>query len=283
MTMFQRAGTLRSVAVGDIRVSYVPDGAVKMVPRFLFPGTSDGDWAENAEFLDSSGWLTISSGALLIERGQRAVLIDAGFGPYPEPVSRLEYGIARMYGGGLLDNLRALGRQPGDIEAIAITHLHVEHVGWAGDPAFAHSACLLSQTEWDNREAEYGVTEDVLAAIAPRFRPVADGDEILTGVTTLALPGHTPGQIGFEVAAGGERLLSFADVLHSPVQVTHPDWALAGDLVPQESAATRHAVLGRLADQRALGFGIHFADAGFGTVRRTGTGFGWEPLASAAE
>src|SRR5215469_8387841 len=115
MNRFQRAGTLRSVQIGDIRVSYLPDGAVKMVPRFLFPGTSDRDWIENARFLDSSGWLTISSGGLLIERRNRAVLIDAGYGPYPEPVSRPEYGIAQMYGGALLDNLSALGRQPGDV------------------------------------------------------------------------------------------------------------------------------------------------------------------------
>lgn len=277
MDRFQRAGTLRSVQIGDIRVSYVPDGAVKMVPRFLFPGAADSDWIKNARFLDSSGWLTISSGGLLIERGRRAVLVDIGFGPYPEPVSRPEYGMAQMYGGALLDNLRALGREPGDIEAIAITHLHVEHVGWAADPAFAGAAFLLSQTEWDTRKAEYGVTEEILAAIKPRFRPVADGEEILPGVSALALPGHTPGQMGFEVAAGGEYLLSFADVFHSPVQVTHPDWVLMGDLVPEKSAATRRAVLDRLADERALGFGIHFADAGFGTVRRAGTEFTWEP------
>jgi glyoxylase-like metal-dependent hydrolase (beta-lactamase superfamily II) len=275
---FQQAGTLRSAQIGDIRVSYVPDGAVKMVPRFLFPGTSDSDWTENACFLDSSGWLTISSGGLLVERGHRAVLIDAGFGPHPEPVSRPEHGMAQMYGGALLDNLSALGRQPGDIEAIAITHLHVEHVGWAAEPAFAHAACLLSQTEWDARKAEYGVTEDVLAAIAPRFRPVAGGQEILPGVSAVALPGHTPGQMGVEVTSGGEHLLAFADVLHSPVQVTHPDWVLAGDLVPGESTAMRRAVLSRLADQQTPGFGIHFADVGFGTVRRTGTEFTWEPL-----
>jgi glyoxylase-like metal-dependent hydrolase (beta-lactamase superfamily II) len=278
MNEFQRAGTLRAVQIGEIRVTYVPDGAVKMVPGFLFPETVEADWRENARFLDRSGWLTISCGGLLIERGDRAILVDAGYGPHPEPVSRPEYGMALAYGGGLMDNLAATGRQPRDIEAIAITHLHVEHVGWTADPAFAHAACLLSPTEWAGRKAEYGVTEDVLAAIAPRFRPVVTGEEILPGVSALALPGHTPGQLGFEVVSGGEQLLAFADALHSPVQVTHPEWSLVGDLVPGKSAATRHTILNRLADQRALGFGIHFADAGFGTVSRSGTGFTWEPL-----
>jgi glyoxylase-like metal-dependent hydrolase (beta-lactamase superfamily II) len=278
MDEVRRAGRLRSVEVGDIRVSYVPDGAVKMVPRFLFPETSDDDWGENGRYLDGSGWLTISSGGLLVEHGSRAVLIDAGYGPYPEPVSRPEFGIAQMYGGALIDNLKALGRRPRDVEAIAITHLHVEHVGWAAHPDFAHAACLVSPTEWDSRRAEYGVTEEVLGAIEPRYRPITDGEEILPGLTALALPGHTPGQMGFEVASGDERLLAFADVLHSPIQVTHPDWILVGDLVPEETAAMRRAVLDRLAQDQIKGFGIHFADVGFGTVRRVGAEFSWEPL-----
>jgi hypothetical protein len=38
------------------------------------------------------------------------------------------------------------------------------------------------------------------------------------------------------------------------------------------------AVLSRLADRQALGFGIHSADAGFGRVCRTGTELTREPL-----
>ncbi|WP_432841162.1 MBL fold metallo-hydrolase [Dactylosporangium sp. CA-092794] len=269
---------LRQVQVGALRVSFVPDGAVKMVPRFLFPGTSETDWADNARFLDDAGRLTISSGALLVEHGDRAVLIDAGYGPYPEPVSRMEYGIAEMYGGALLDNLRRLGREPRDIEAIAITHLHIEHVGWAAHPAFAHAPCLLSDTEWSGRAATPGVSEQVLTAIGQRFRPVSAAEPILPGVTALALPGHTPGQTGYLLTSGDARLLAFADVMHSAVQVSHPDWPLLGESSPEESAAVRRQVLRRLADERAIGFGIHFADVTFGTVRQTGDAFSWEPL-----
>jgi glyoxylase-like metal-dependent hydrolase (beta-lactamase superfamily II) len=275
MSRLQQPGTLRSVLVGDFRVSYVPDGAVKMVPSFLFPGTSDADWAKEADFLDESGWLTISSGGLLVERGDRAVLIDAGFGPRPDPVARMEFGIAQMYGGGLLDNLRRLGREPGDIDAIAVTHLHVEHVGWLGHPAFAKVPCLLSAAEWDQRAGTLGVTDEIFEAIAARLRTVGDGEEIMPGVTALALPGHTPGQMGFEV---GRRLLAFADVMHSAVQVTHPDWTVLGEKSPADSEVARRHMLNRLADEEVIGFGIHFADVAFGTVRRSEDGFAWDPL-----
>jgi hypothetical protein len=72
----RQAAGIRTVQVGDARVSYVPDGVVKMVPTSLFPSTSQDTWEENSQYLDESGWLTISAGGLLIERGDRAMLVD---------------------------------------------------------------------------------------------------------------------------------------------------------------------------------------------------------------
>lgn len=278
--------TIRSVQLGEVKLSYVPDGMVKMVPPSLFPGTTDESWARHGEYLDESGWLTISAGGLLIEHGDRAMLVDAGFGPFPEPMSMMEHGMATMHGGAQLDNLKRLGRDPEPVEAVAITHPHLEHLGWAAHPApgeslpaFAHAKYLLSQTEWDNRHATYGVTEQIADALAPRVHVVADGDEVFPGVRAVALPGHTAAQVGYTVTSTDARLFAFADVLHSPVQVVNPDWAIVGEPAPDESAALRRRVLGRLADEDLTGFGIHFADVPFGEVRRTDQGFDWEPLA----
>jgi glyoxylase-like metal-dependent hydrolase (beta-lactamase superfamily II) len=268
---------LRSVDLGPLRVSFVPDGAVKMVPTFLFPQTTERDWSENAEHLDDNGWLTISSGGVLIERGERAILFDVGYGPYPEPTSNLTYGMATMYGGAFLDNLRLLGRDPSGIEAIAISHLHVEHVGWAADPAFTHVPFLLSEAEWATRKAEHGVTQEVLDAMTPRFQPIVDGDELLPGVTAVTLPGHTPGQMGFEAVGPVDRLLGFADVFHSPVQIAHPDWPLVGDPDPEQSARTRKRILDHLRDESTIGFGMHFADVVFGRVSEKDGETLWEP------
>lgn len=170
----RRPARIRSLRVGDLRVSYVPDGAVRMVPRGLFPATSDETWVRNAPYLDPSGWLTISAGGLLIEHGERAMLVDAGYGPFAEPVSMMEHGMASMYGGSLLESLAALGRTPREIEAVAITHLHIEHVGWAAHPgpdstrpAFGQAAYLVSRGEWEDRHTTFGVTEEIADALAP--------------------------------------------------------------------------------------------------------------------
>ena len=70
---FRRPGTPRSLELGSLRVSFVPDGVVKMVPAMLFPGMSPEDWADHRLLLDDSGWLTITSGGLLVEAGDRAL------------------------------------------------------------------------------------------------------------------------------------------------------------------------------------------------------------------
>ncbi|MET9826499.1 MBL fold metallo-hydrolase [Streptomyces sp. NPDC006349] len=282
----RRPARIRSLRVGELSVSYVPDGAVKMVPRSLFPATTDETWARNGPYVDPSGWLTISAGGLLIEHGERAMLVDAGYGPFTEPVSMMEHGMASMYGGSLLESLATLGRSPHEIETVAITHLHVEHLGWAAhpepgasQPAFGHAAYLVSHREWEERHTTFGVTEQVADALAPRVRAVSDGDEVFPGVRAVALPGHTAGQMGYEVTSGDDCLLAFADVLHSPAQVAHPDWAIVGEPAPDVSAGLRREVLGRLADEGIVGFGIHFADVPFGRVRRAGDAFAWQPLA----
>ncbi|GHJ37394.1 MBL fold metallo-hydrolase [Streptomyces sp. TS71-3] len=281
----RRPGGIHTVQVGEHRVSHVPDGAVKMVPQSLFPATSQATWEENAQYLDASGWLTISAGGLLIEHGGRAMLVDCGYGPFPEPVSAMDHGMASMYGGSFLDGLRKLGRTPESVEAVALTHLHVEHVGWAAHPepgaeapVLGHADYLLSGAEWDGRHTTYGVTEQVIRALEPRVKIVADGDEVFPGVRAVALPGHTDGQTGYTITSGDARLFAFADVFHSPVQVAHPDWAIVGEPDADASARVRRRVLEQLADEGTVGFGVHFADVPFGRVRRVEQDFAWEPL-----
>ncbi len=281
----RRPSLTRSLQVGDLRVSYVADGASSIRARFLIPEATEEDWARQGRYLDDDGCLTLSAGGLLVERGERALLIDAGFGPFSSTPAGLEHpSVARMYGGGLLDNLRQLGRSPQDVEAIAVTHLHVEHVGWAANPepgsstpAFTRAEVLVSETEWAARQAGYGVTQAALDTMAPRVRAVADGDEVFPGVRAVALPGHTPGQLGYTITSGGSTVFAFADVLHSPVQVAYPQWATIGE-DPQAGPAARRRVLEALADQDTIGYGVHFADVVFGRVRRQGTGFTWHPL-----
>lgn len=253
-----RAAGIRTIELGELKVSYVPDGLVYLPGLSWLPATTEKFWARYPEYLDEGGNLVASIGGLLVEHGERAMLIDAGVGPVSHPA---EPGNAHgaIRGGDLLDNLAALGRRPEEIEAVAITHLHLDHTGWLlHDPRpFRGAEVLLTEREW----AADGDPE-----LAPQVRTADDGEEIFPGVRVSLALGHTPGHAAYVLSSGGRRLIAFGDALHSPVQIAHPELPAAPDHDPAESTASRRRLVAELAEPDTLGFGIHFADAQFGHV-----------------
>lgn len=277
----RRPGRIRSIQLGDMKVSFVPDGAIEGRPRSWLPDTTDAVWDTHRRYLDDSGYLVASIGGLLIETGDRALLIDAGFGPHSLPAEPGSPNGA-IRSGALLDNLAKLGRRPEHIEAVAFTHLHPDHLGWAchpapgsDRPAFAHANYLVAEPEWDSHEPS---DLETTTAFAPRLHTVTDGEEIFPGVEVRITAGHTPGHAEYLIASGGQRLIAFGDALHSPIQADHPEWSCVYDHNPIHAAEHRHYLLTELEEPNTIGFGIHFADAVFGRIDRDDSRPAWRPL-----
>jgi glyoxylase-like metal-dependent hydrolase (beta-lactamase superfamily II) len=116
---------VRSVALVDVRATYVVDGAMELRVDRFFPDVPARYWADHPEACARPGWVAASAGGLLVQRQGRSMLIDAGLG-----VGRSDSGVAATNSGALLDTLIALGHVPQDVEALAFTHLHTDHTGW---------------------------------------------------------------------------------------------------------------------------------------------------------
>jgi glyoxylase-like metal-dependent hydrolase (beta-lactamase superfamily II) len=279
----RRPAGIRSLSLGDTTVTYVPDGEVRLSARGWLPATTAEVWAERPEYLDESGNLVASIGGLLVERGDRALLIDAGFGP---EAWEAEPGGVRgaIHGGALLDNLGALGRKPEEIEAVAITHLHPDHLGWAwhpspgaDEPAFTGADYLVSEPEWAERHLA-GTSGEVLEVLRPRVRTVTEGEEIFPGVRVLLTPGHTAGHAAYVISGAGRRLIAFGDAFHSSIQMEHPEWWAAPDHDRDRSTSFRRTLVDELTTAGTIGFGIHFADVQFGRVQAAAGGPSWRPV-----
>ncbi|MEQ4716833.1 MBL fold metallo-hydrolase [Nonomuraea sp. B19D2] len=284
----RRPSPIRSLELGDLKVTYVPDGVVRLKPYGWLPGTTERDWSDNAAYLDDTGNLVASIGGLLVEHGERALLIDAGVGPLSQPDDPGNPRIGAIGGGDLLDNLAKLGRRPEEIEAVAFTHLHLDHIGWAWHPApgsdrpaFTGADYLFAEPEWDQRHLsnEQGTTNEMLAGLAPHVRTVREGEEIFPGVRVLLTPGHTAGHTTYMITSGDRRLIAFGDALHTSAQIRHPDWSAAPDLDSAESTVHRHRLVKELMRPDTIGFGGHFADVVFGRVDDTADGPIWVPVA----
>ncbi|WP_394430839.1 MBL fold metallo-hydrolase [Streptomyces sp. SGAir0957] len=270
----RRPSAVCSVQVGDLKVSYVPDGAMLLKPSPPLPhGTAH---------LNDTAHLVANTGGLLVQLGDRALLIDAGFGPHSVPEDPAHPYVGAVHGGSLLDNLGRLGTRPDEIEVVAFTHLHTDHIGWActDPPVFTRATFAVPKSEWENRHDVPGPTPKALAALERRLRLVSPGEEVFPGVQALALPGHTAGHTGFTLTSRGRRLLAFGDALHSPLQVRHPEWFAVPDGAPAQSVRHRRHLISELRRPDTLGFGIHFADVVFGQVVPDGAGENavWHPL-----
>jgi glyoxylase-like metal-dependent hydrolase (beta-lactamase superfamily II) len=217
------------------------------------------------EFTDTDGLMGVNFGGFLVQTGDRVVVIDAGIGGGAIPELPI---------GTFPDRLRAAGVEPEDVDTVIFTHLHFDHVGWAGLFTRAeHHAHAIDWAYWvtdANPETGPG-REDFGAIPAPeRLAPLADTivlhegerSEIVPGITLRLAPGHTPGHC---IVEAGEHVL-LADAAHNPAQLLSDDYESVTDVDPQLARTTRAALAEELAGSGALITMTHDAGNRFGRL-----------------
>ncbi|NJL58002.1 hypothetical protein HC928_24930 [bacterium] len=101
--------------------------------------------------------------------------------------------------------------------------------------------------------------------------------EIIPGVSAVALPGHTPGQMGLLIESDGEKLLHIADAAHAIPQMSRPEWSPRFDSDKAQAAQTRTAVFARIIRQNLRVQAYHFPFPGQGTIREADSARTWWP------
>ena len=240
----------------------------------LFPAVPADAWelyrALYPELFAGSMWRVPVTSYLLQARGL-IVLVDTAIGPPETTDWPLEHA------GGLPAGLAELGVEPGDVDVVFLTHVHVDHVGWNADadgtPLFPNARYLIHPDglmwAFDARsEAPY--VQRCLRSVTKRrlVDDVRGGEEIVPGVATVDLPGHLPGQLGLRI---GDEAVLLADAAVHPALLDEPAWVYLWDHDAESSVATRDRVLPVLVDQDVLVVCGHYPEGGIGrVVRRDG-------------
>jgi len=283
--------------LGDFEVSVVTDG----IARFKFADDHVGNKtraevnaALAAEHLEPDV-MTTPYNPVVINTGSKLVLIDTGTG-------EANYIKTKGVGGQLLANLVAAGLDPDAIDAVIISHYHGDHVNGLlkanGALAFPNAEILVPAPEhqyWtDDGEmsrAPKGRVESLFKSnrqvfsgeVLKRLRTYEWGKEVLSGITAVGTPGHTPGHTSFVVASGSDSVYVQSDVTHVPfLFARHPDWHAFYDQDPIMAETTRRKVYDMLVADKMRVQGFHYPFPSLAHVERAGGGYreipvGWSP------
>lgn len=179
-----------------------------------------------------------------------------------------------------LERLLATGVALEEITHVLCTHLHPDHAGWNTRlidgrwvPTFPNATYIFGRKELAHaKNAERDVwLENVLPVIAAGQAAIVDSDhQIEDGIWLEPTPGHTPGHVAVHLESGGEHAVMWGDLLHSPAQCVHPDWAYRRDVSPAESTASRRRVLEAAAEGNHLILPAHFPSPSVGRIKARG-------------
>jgi glyoxylase-like metal-dependent hydrolase (beta-lactamase superfamily II) len=274
------ADTTLAFKLGDIAGHIISDGEVPYATDFVYPNAPVEELrAGLAGRLDERGELWLPYHCLLITTPSQNLLIDAGLG-------RAMAAAWKVPAGRMLEGLAQLGFSPNDIDVVVISHAHPDHIGGLSDgtnPTFPSARHVIEAREWacwtdENQLARLpddltGTARTVLPLLARAdLVEVVRGEvELIPGVRLVPAPGHTIGHCVVAFGAGSRQAIFLADTVLDRLQLTHPEWVSAVDMLPDETIATRTRLQDEAARDSSLVLAYHVA--GTGHIERDDGGY----------
>jgi glyoxylase-like metal-dependent hydrolase (beta-lactamase superfamily II) len=292
-----------SYAAAPLRESQAPGfyrtkvGAFEVTALLDATSTFDPHWLRTdsatvqplaARHLQRPEEMTGTVSAFLINTGSKLILVDTGAGGF--------WGGPAF--GHLGGNLRASGYRAEQIDLVLLTHLHADHVAGLRSPdgkrKFRNATVSMLKADsdfWLSKEiASKAPPEakeffDLAQASAKpylaagKWKPIESGHEVVPGIRSRPIAGHTPGHTGYEVTSNGQSLLIVGDAVHvAQVQLERPDIGVVFDVDGPTADKSRAALFEEAARTGQLIGGQHLPFPSLGRLRKEGVGYVWVPL-----
>lgn len=256
-------------------------GMFGVVPKSIWNRTNPAD---------SNNMIDIAARCLLIEDGDRLILIDTGMG---DKQSDKFFGYYYRWGDHSIDkSLAAHGFHRDDITDVFMTHLHFDHCGgsiqWNKDhtgyePAFKNARFWSNKDHWEwatkpnAREKASFLKENILPMeesgqlnfIERTNGPFQNTSELGFGI--LFVDGHTDKQMIPHINYQGKTLVFMADLLPTAGHIPLP-YVMGFDTRPLLTLPEKEAFLTTAANEEFLLFMEHDAHNEILTVQKTEKG-----------
>ena len=289
---------MKPIQLGRMTVHKIHEIDVALPIQLPLPDITPGHLARLAEWFHDPQHITgdpatsqvdLSNHSWVVELDGQTILIDGCNGNHKHRSLPFADRLDTRY----LDNLRAAGFAPEDIDLVLCTHLHSDHVGWNTRlengrwvPTFPRARYLFGRRDFEYlrncRPGEDFSHEAFLDSIVPVMEAgrgeLVDEDsavhrEIGNGVWLEPAFGHSAGSCTINAEAGGAPALFWGDVVHHPAMLVCPQLLCNFDHDRETARAVRLALLDRVADSGTMCFPAHFRGCSAGEVLRDGDAY----------
>ena len=266
--------------LGSIEATVVSDGPLPIgAPSRIFGGATEAELAKMiSDYFLPADNIVLDQNVLVINTGDKLALFDTGMSTVKRPGAQT---------GRLLTSLQQAGIDPKDIDAIVLTHPHIDHCGGMvaddGSRLFPNAQVYLQESDFNfwMDDARMGTPAEGSARTARKNLPpyrdrivfIKDGQEVLPGVQAMHTPGHTVGHTVYMITSGGKSICNIGDIAHHVILFDKPRLEIKFDTDPKQGVETRVKLLDMLAAQRIPLLTYHMPWPGIGHLAKNGDGF----------
>lgn len=276
--------TINRFTLGSAEVTTILDGAHirdAVNPPFAMDKTPEEIAAiAKANNLPSHGFENTYT-PTVVSIGGQLVLFDTGFGAMGRD----------NHAGQLRRRLAVAGYAPEDIDVLAFTHCHPDHIAGVmedGVPAYPNARYVIGRREFDawsdgseipaQRAQNREMFLKLIPPLAEKMTFLEDGDSVVPGLSAEAAFGHSLGHMMYRVESDNQSLLIWGDVTnHYVYSLQYPESIVGFDDDKAMAIATRKRVLDMVATDGLLVSGHHMPFPSVGYVERQGSSYRWTP------
>ncbi len=207
---------------------------------------------------------------LLVEDGERLILIDNGMGNKQDAKF---FGYYFLNGDASLEkSLKAKGFDFSDITDMFLTHLHFDHCGGSIkynsdrsklETAFPNATYWSNETHWEwatkpnAREKASFLKENILPIKeSGQLKFLKEGEELMPGFKLIWVNGHTGAMMLPQISYKGKTIVYMADLLPSVAHIPLP-WIMAYDTRPLLTLSEKEILLPKAAKEEFVLFFEH--------------------------